>query len=83
MTSDPDYSPFAPHRPPSPPRLELLETCWQMRTPSGRVISCGIYLTEGPGLEVRAGFSEDDLLRSQRTAEIGTAREIAAECDER
>lgn len=27
---------------------------------------------------VRAQFSEDDLLRSQRTAEIGTAREIAA-----
>jgi hypothetical protein len=66
--------------PPKPePLLHLLETCWRMRAPSGRVITCGIYRTEGPGLEVRAGFSEDDLLRSQRTAEIGSARELADE----
>jgi hypothetical protein len=45
--------------------------------PSGRVITCGIYRTEAPGVEVRAGFSEDDLIRSERTAEIGSARELA------
>jgi hypothetical protein len=28
---------------------------------------------------VRARFSDEDLLKSQRTAEIGTAREIAEE----
>jgi hypothetical protein len=28
-------------------------------------------------LEVRAGFSDDDLLRSHRAAEIGSARELA------
>jgi hypothetical protein len=27
----------------------------------------------------RAGFSDEDLLRSQRTAEIGSARELAQE----
>jgi hypothetical protein len=57
--------------------LRLLETCWGMKTPSGRIVSCGIYADNAPGLEVRAGFSEEDLLKSRRTAEIGTAREIA------
>lgn len=69
---------FAP-RPPVGPTLKLLETCWRVRTPSGRVVSCGIYADNAPGLEVRAGFSEEDLLKSQRSAEIGSAREIAAE----
>jgi hypothetical protein len=63
----------------SEPLLHRLETCWRLRAPSGRVITCGIYRTEGPGLEVRAGFSDDDLLRSQRTAEIGSARDLADE----
>ena len=35
--------------------------------------------TTHPGLEVRAGFSEEDLLKSQRSAEIGSARELAEE----
>ena len=68
-----------PRPPVQLPLLLLLETCWRMKTPSGRVVSCGIYRTDGPGLEVRAGLSEDDLLRSQRTAEIGSARELAEE----
>ena len=41
------------------------------------IISCGIYRTDGPGLEVRCGFSEDDLLRSQRVPEMGSGRELA------
>jgi hypothetical protein len=48
-------------------------------TPSGRIVTCGIYADNAPGVEVRAGFTEEDLLKSQRTAEIGTAREIAEE----
>jgi hypothetical protein len=44
---------------------------------STRILSCGIYRTTAPGVEVRAGYSDDDLLRSQRTAEIGSARQIA------
>jgi hypothetical protein len=56
----------------------LLETCWRFRsTHTGCVISCGIYRDAAPGLEVRCGYSEEDLLRSQRTAEIGTARDFA------
>ena len=48
-----------------------------MKGPSGRVLECGICRTEAPGLEVRCGYGEDDLLRSQRCAEIGSTRELA------
>jgi hypothetical protein len=65
-------------RPEREPRLELLETCWKLRTPKGRLLTCGIYRTDVPGLEVRAGFSDEDLIRSDRSAEICSAREIAA-----
>src|SRR5687768_7319430 len=66
-------------RPKEPAPLDLIEMSWRVRTPSGRVLTCGIYRNAAPGLEVRAGFSEDDLVRSQRTAEISSARELAAE----
>ena len=54
------------------------ESCRGLKAPSGRIVSCGIYRTDAPGLEVRVGFSDVDLLRSQRTAEI-SARELAEE----
>jgi len=44
---------------------------------ASRILSCGIYRTGAPGLEVRAAYSDEDLLRSQRAAEIGSGREIA------
>jgi hypothetical protein len=60
------------------PALDLVETCWRMKGPSGRVFACAIYRdAAAPGLEVRCGYGEDDLLRSQRTPEIGAARELA------
>jgi hypothetical protein len=40
------------------------------------VLECGIYRI-ATGLEVRCGYGEDDLLRSQFASEIGTARDIA------
>jgi hypothetical protein len=66
-------------REPAGGRLDLVDTCWRMRSlqKSTRILSCGIHRTNAPGLEVRAGYSEEDLLRSQRTADIGCAREIA------
>jgi hypothetical protein len=66
-------------RPEPEARLDLLETAWRLRTPRGRILTCAIYRTDTPGVEVRAGFSEDDLIRSQRSAEIGSARDLAAE----
>ena len=73
--SEERYTPFTWHSP-QPPTLTLIETCWEMTSPRGRVLSCGIYQTDA-GLETRAGY-DDDLLRSQYAAQIGTAREQAA-----
>jgi hypothetical protein len=76
MDWDHVYSPPPPAN--ATPAPTLLETCWRLRAPSGRIITCGIYRDSARGVEVRTGFSDDDLLRSERAAEIGNAREIAA-----
>jgi hypothetical protein len=55
----------------------LIETCWELANPQGRVLSCGIYQTD-VGLETRAGYG-DDLLRSQFAREVGVARAVADE----
>jgi hypothetical protein len=60
-----------------PPRVELLEVCWQFVGPSQRTIECGIYEV-ATGLEVRAGYSAEDIVRTQLTPDIDTARSIAA-----
>jgi hypothetical protein len=67
-------------RPPRGPRLELIQSCWKMRSLQKvtSVLACGIYRT-GSCLEVRCGYGEHELLRSQFAAEIGTAREIAGQ----
>jgi hypothetical protein len=65
-------------RPDPEPRLELLETCWRMRAPSGRILSCGVYQT-AIGLEVRVGYSEEDLLYSKRAID---REDAAAICEE-
>lgn len=67
---------LVPTPPPRPPRLELLEPCWRFRGPTRRVVSCGIYTTD-VGLEVRAGYSAEDLLRSERAHDLGAARQVA------
>jgi hypothetical protein len=64
---------------PEPSSSALIETVWRLRAPSGRVLTCGIYRDAAPGLDVRCGFSDEDLVRSQRAAEIGRARELADE----
>jgi hypothetical protein len=50
-----------------------------MKGPSGKVFECGIYRTAAPGVEIRCGYSEDDLLRSQLAPGISAARRIAEE----
>lgn len=64
-------------RPEPEPLLELLETCWQFLGPSKRVLTCGIYAIGAPGLEVRVGYSAEDLLYSKVEPEIESARELA------
>jgi hypothetical protein len=65
-------------RPPIEPRLELVEMCWRFVGPSRKVFECGVYRTD-VSLEVRAGYGPDDLVRSERAVEVGSARLIAAE----
>lgn len=60
---------MTPERNPTPPHelgLELVETCWRMRSreKADRVLECAIYAT-AIGLELRAGYGPDDLLKSQ------------------
>jgi hypothetical protein len=44
--------------------------------PGNKVLECAAYKVE-TGIEVRCEYEQGDLLRSQLTADIGTAREIA------
>jgi hypothetical protein len=74
--SEERYTPFTWHRP-QPPTLALIETCWELTGPRGRVLTYGIYQTDA-GLETRAGCG-DDLLRSQYARDFGIARQVADE----
>ena len=58
-----------------PPTATLIEVCWRIRTPRGKVVTCGVYRDAAPGVDVRTGVDEDDLLRSQRTSG-GRARSL-------
>ena len=52
------------------PRVELLERCWRFVGPGPRVLECGLYAVE-TGLEVRVGYSAEDVVRTQLTPDIG------------
>jgi len=56
------------------PNPELVETCWRMRNrqQADRVLECAIYAT-AMGLELRAGYGPDDLLKSQLFVEAANA----------
>lgn len=56
----------------------LLETCWQLRTQGGHLLTCEIHRDHGPGVEVRVGFSDEDPMRTQWMHQITLARELAA-----
>ena len=65
--------------------------CWRMRSlqKSTRILECGIYRTDAPGVEVRAGYGLDGLLQSQRhggdQVGAGNRRGVAAggDCERR
>jgi hypothetical protein len=52
--------------------------CWRIRTPTHKVLTCAIVSDSAPGVEVRAFFLDDDVILSQRMADLGDARELAA-----
>jgi hypothetical protein len=73
-----DFDPYASHWRESVPPMALLEMCWHMKSPRGRVLTCGVFRTIA-GLEVRCSYGEDDLIRSQYSSEIGAARVLAVD----
>ena len=58
-------------------RLELLEEHWRVVAPTGRVVTCASYSLDGPGIELRAGYSPDEFQRCQRVADATHARVVA------
>jgi hypothetical protein len=65
-------------RQPAEPQLGFMEEAWRLRSTQdpSRVLTCGIYQTLA-GVEVRVGYSKDDLVRSQLTSSLDTARGLA------
>jgi hypothetical protein len=66
-----NYSPFSGRRV-APARIELIEVPWRMRSPTGRILECGIYQNIY-GYEARVGYG-DNLLVSQFAKDIENAR---------
>ena len=69
--SDTEFARLQPYAP-------RIETCWAVVGPSRRPLVCGIYRTD-VGLEVRVGYNERARLYSCRAAELGGARQAAAQ----
>jgi hypothetical protein len=63
-----------------PPAPTLIELCWRLLMgPSGRILSCGIYRTMADYIEVRCGYSDLHLVRSQLVGDIEAGRTLADE----
>jgi hypothetical protein len=68
----------APHaRWKEPPAPRLVETYWRAVAPSKKELACGLYRTDA-GLELRCGYSVDDLIRSTRIGQQDEPRFLAA-----
>jgi hypothetical protein len=57
-------------------RLELVQTFWCFVGQSGRPVTCAVYRTD-VGLELRAGRSTEELIRSQRVQTTDGAAVLA------
>ena len=57
-------------------RRELIEMIGRRRDPGGRELTCGVYLTQ-TGYEVRAEFSDGEVLRTQWAMDTQGGRIIA------
>ena len=51
----------------------LRDMLGQQRASSGHIICCGSYRTDAPDLEVRVGYSPEDLLHSTRVRNASAA----------
>ena len=59
------FDPYPSHFREFVPRMTLLETSWQLTSPRGRVLTCGVFRTIA-GLEVRYGYGEPCCARGSR-----------------
>lgn len=69
------------HKPPpkaEPPAPELLEPAWQATSPSGKLLTCGLYRGAAGRIEVRASYPQE-LIRSELARDLAAARTIADE----
>jgi hypothetical protein len=73
-----DFDPYRSHWHENVLPMTLLEMCWQMKSPRGLLLTCGVFRTIA-GLEVRCSYPNDDLIRSQYVVEISAARELAGD----
>ena len=61
------------------PRFELIELCWSFLGLTERPISCAIGRVDGPGVEVRVGYSIEEPMRIKRVPDMNAARELATQ----
>jgi hypothetical protein len=52
--------------------------CWQLRGVRGQMLTCGLYKAPRGCLEVRCGYSTDDLMRSQVVRNRDAGETVAA-----
>jgi hypothetical protein len=56
----------------------LIENRWRFASPSGRILTCGIYDAAG-AFEVRVSYRDEDPFYARRSFELDTARSTARE----
>jgi hypothetical protein len=60
-----------------PHRLDIRERCWSLRSRSGRILTCAIFVRDDVWLEVRTFFGEYEFLQSRTAASVTAARTLA------
>ena len=56
---------------------EVLEERWRAIGVDGHIVTCSIHRVDGPGLEVRVGYSTGDWQRIRHVANLAEGRELA------
>lgn len=56
---------------------QLVEPCWRLELPSGRIVTCGIYRDPTTGFDLRAVFQDNTPLETQWMGTLDAARNLA------
>ena len=60
--------------------LERLERCWRLLGESGRHLTCAIYRHHGGDIELRLLGESDEVVLSERVANVRRASERSEDC---